>query len=96
MEKDGLNQVAEEILVFKYDENTRDSVFYGILGEQVELKNAMVMEVNMMPKRHDIVIIQSPLISDFVSLVKKINKNSVTQKEIEDFQGKLEKIKTNM
>lgn len=96
MEKDELNKVAEEIFVFKYNEDTGDSVFYGILGEQVELKNALVMEVNMMPKRHDIVIIQSPLISDFVSLVKKINKNSVTQKEIEDFQGKLEKIKTNI
>lgn len=96
MEKDGLNQVAEEILVFKYDENTRDSIFYGILGDQVELKNAMVMEVNMMPKRHDIVIVQSPLVSTFVSLVKKINNNSVSKKDVETLQKSLEDFKTNL
>ncbi len=96
MEGNDLNQVADEILVFKYDEDTGTSAFYGILGEKVELNNALVLEVNMIPKRHDIVVIQSPLVSDFVSLVKKMNKNSVTQKEIEDFQNKLENIKKNL
>ncbi len=96
MEGNDLNQVAEEILVFKYDEDTGTSAFYGILGEKVELNNALVLEVNMIPKRHDIVVIQSPLVSDFVSIVKKINKSSVTKDQIENFQSKLEEIKAKL
>ncbi len=96
MEGNDLKQVAEEILVFKYDEDTGTSAFYGILGEKVELNNALVLEVNMIPKRHDIVVIQSPLVSDFVSIIKKINKGSVTKDQIEHFQSKLEEIKAKL
>ena len=95
-EKDSFTQIADEILVFNYDEETGDSGFYGIFGEKTELKNALVLEVNMMPSKHNITIIQSPLISDFVKMVKNLNNESVTKEEIEQFQNYLEEIKAKL
>ncbi len=96
MENESFTQIADEILVFNYDEETGDSAFYGIFGEKVDLKNALVLEVNMMPNKHNITVVQSPLVSEFVKLIRHLNKKSVSKEEIERFQKKLEEIKTKM
>ena len=96
MDKDEFSQVADEILVFNYTEQTGDAAFYGIFGEKVELKGALVLEVNMMPSKHNITVIQSPLVSSFVSIIKNANSNALTKEEIERFQNKLEELKATL
>ena len=87
------NQVAEEILVLSYNENN-ELLFKDILGGGVKADSALILDVNTM--NQTTVILEHPLIKDFIGLFRSINENKGTKSQIENLQNKLEELKAQI
>ncbi len=85
-ESDG-SQIGEDILVLSYTENN-ELIVKDILGMGEKLESALILDVNTV--NQTCVVLQHPLIKEFIGLIKKINKNKITKSEIENFQNQLE------
>jgi len=88
-ETDG-SQIAEDILILSYTEKN-ELVLKDVLGMGEKLDSALILDVNTMTQK--CVIIQHPLIKEFISLIKNIKGNNVSSEQIDSFQSSLEKIK---
>jgi len=88
-ETDG-SQIAEDILILSYTEKN-ELVLKDVLGMGEKLDSALILDVNTMTQK--CVIIQHPLIKEFISLIKNIKDNNVSSGQIDSFQSSLEKIK---
>jgi predicted RNA-binding protein len=88
-ETDG-SQIAEDILILSYTDDN-GLVLKDVLGMGVKLDSALIIDVNTMNQR--CVVIQHPLIKEFVSLIKNIKENKVTSEQIQHLQNNIEKLK---
>ncbi len=88
-ETDG-SQIAEDILILSYTDNN-ELVLKDVLGMGEKLDSALILDVNTMNQK--CVIIQHPLIKEFLSLIKNIKDNKVKSEQIEQFQKSIEKLK---
>jgi len=87
-ESDG-SQIAEDILILSYtDEN--ELVLKDVLGMGEKLDSALILSVNTMNQR--CIVIQHPLIKEFITLLKNVKDNQVTSEQIEHFKKSVEKI----
>ncbi len=90
--KDG-SQIVEEILVLSYT-NDNELILKDILGMGEKLDSALILDVNTLNQK--CIVLQHPLVKDFVSLIKNLDENKVTMEQIEEFKIKIEKIKENL
>ncbi|MFX0022110.1 MAG: hypothetical protein ACFE9S_07270 [Candidatus Hermodarchaeota archaeon] len=90
LDKTDGSQIAEDILILSYTENN-ELVLKDVLGMGEKLDSALILDVNTMNQK--CVIIQHPLIKEFISLIKNIKDNNVSSEQIDSFQSSLEKIK---
>lgn len=90
-ENDG-SQIAEDILILSYTENN-ELVLKDVLGMGEKLDSALILDVNTMNQK--CVIIQHPLIKEFISLIKNIKDKRVDLEQIENFQNSIDNLKKN-
>ena len=83
-------QLGEDILILSYTEENK-LIFKDVLGMGEKLESALIMDVNTMNQK--CVVLQHPLIKDFIGLIKKVSNEKITVSEIENFQDKLEELK---
>ncbi|MFX0038716.1 MAG: hypothetical protein ACFFCY_10670 [Promethearchaeota archaeon] len=88
-ETDG-SQIAEDILILSYTDDN-ELLLKDVLGMGVKLDSALIIDVNTMNQK--CVVIQHPLIKEFVSLLKNIKENKVTSEQIQHLQNNIEKLK---
>lgn len=88
-ENDG-SQIAEDILMLSYTENN-ELVLKDVLGMGEKLDSALILDVNTMNQK--CIIIQHPLIKEFIGLIKNIKDNNVSSEQIDNFENSLEKIR---
>ena len=83
-------QLGEDILILSYTEEN-ELIFKDVLGMGEKLESALIMDVNTMNQK--CVVLQHPLIKDFIGLIKKVSNKKITIGEIENFQNNLEELK---
>ena len=87
------SQIMEDIVIISYNENS-ELVLRDILGMGETLESALILDVNTMNQK--CVVLENPLIKDFISLITKINVNQVTGIDFDTVISKLEKLKENL
>ena len=91
-ETDG-SQIGEDILILFYTDDN-ELVFKDVLGMGEKLESALILDVNTLNQK--CIVLQHPLIKEFISLIKNITNNKVESEQIENFQRSIEKIKQNI
>jgi len=87
------SQIMEDIVIISYNENS-ELVLRDILGMGETLESALILDVNTMNQK--CVVLENPLIKDFISLITKINVNQVTGIDFDTVISKLEKLKEDL
>ncbi|MFX1420099.1 MAG: hypothetical protein ACFE9N_14375 [Promethearchaeota archaeon] len=87
------SQLAEDILVLSYTDDN-ELILKDVLGLGEQLDSALILDVNTINQK--CVILQHPLVKDFIALIESITANNETVDQIEHFQKKLEKLKENI
>jgi len=86
-------QIMEEIVILSYNENN-ELVLRDVLGMGETLESALILDVNTMNQK--CVILENPIIKDFISLITKISVNQVTGIDFDKVIGKLEELKEDL
>ena len=86
------SQILEDIVVLSYTENN-ELLFKDILGIGEILDSALIYDVNTL--NQTCIVVEHPLIKDFINLIKNVNNNIISISDIENFQKKLEELKVN-
>ena len=87
------SQIMEEIVILSYNENN-ELVLRDVLGMGQTLKSALILDVNTMNQK--CVILENPIIKDFISLITKISVDQVTGIDFDKVIGKLEELKEDL
>ena len=87
------SQIMEEIVILSYNENN-ELVLRDVLGMGETLESALILNVNTMNQK--CVILENPIIKDFVSLITKMNGNQANGIDFDNLIDKLEELKEDL
>ncbi|MHA1689135.1 MAG: CooT family nickel-binding protein [Promethearchaeota archaeon] len=87
------NQIAEDIVILGYSD-LNELILKDVLGIATKIDAALIRSVNTL--NQTLIIQQDPLIQDFLSILDKKEANLLKKEDIETFQEKLEKLKSNI
>ena len=90
--KDG-SQILEDIVMLFYNENN-ELVLKDVIGMGEILESALILNVNTMNQK--CIILENPLIKDFISLVNNLSESKSSKSEIDEIINKLETIKSEL
>jgi predicted RNA-binding protein len=76
------SQILEDILVISYSENN-ELLFKDVLGMGESLESALIREVNTLNQK--CIVVEHPIIKQFLSLLDKINTKKLHEKDVESF-----------
>jgi len=88
--KNNNSQIMEDIVVLYYNEDN-ELVLKDIIGMGDTLKSALILDVNTLNQK--CVVLENPLVKDFVSLLVKLNNNSATKSDLDPLIKQLEALK---
>jgi len=83
------SQIAEEILVLSYTDS-HELVLKDVLGMGEKLDSALILDVNTL--NQTCLVLQHPLIRDFIELILDIDKQKISKSRIENFIQKLKSL----
>ncbi len=87
------SQLAEDILVLSYTDDN-ELIFKDVLGMGDKLDSALILDVNTLNQK--CIILQHPLIKDFLDLILSLEAQNAPKAKIEDFVKKLESLKKDL
>ncbi len=90
IKKNDGSQILEDIVILSYTEDN-ELLFKDILGMGEILKSALIVDVNTL--NQTCVVLEHPLIQDFVGMIEKINSKTVSREDIEKFEKQLTSLK---
>ena len=93
IKKNDGSQILEDIVILSYNENT-ELVLKDVMGMGEILESALILDVNTMNQK--CIILENPLIKDFISLIKNLSENKSSKSEIDEIINKLETIKSEL
>ena len=93
IKKNDGSQILEDIVILSYTEDN-ELLFKDIIGMGEILKSALIVDVNTMSQT--CVILEHPLIQDFVGMIEKINSKTILKADIENFEKQLISLKENI
>jgi predicted RNA-binding protein len=93
IKKNDGSQILEDIVILSYTEDN-ELLFKDILGMGEILKSAIIVDVNTL--NQTCVVLEHPLIKDFVGMIEKINSKTVLKADIEKFEKQLISFKENI
>ena len=91
--KNDEKQIAEEILVLNYSEDN-ELLLKDVLGMGETLDSALILDVNTLTQK--CVVLEHPLVKDFIGLMKHVIDEKVTVEEIATFQVNLDQLKKTL
>ncbi len=91
--KNDNSQILEDIVILSYNENN-NLVLKDVIGMGKTLESALILNVNTMNQK--CIIVENPLIKDFISLINNLSENKSSKSEIDEIINKLETIKTDL
>lgn len=90
--KDG-SQILEDIVMLSYNENN-NLVLKDVIGMGKTLESALILNVNTMNQQ--CIILENPLIKDFISLINNLSENKSSKSELDEIINKLETLKSEL
>ncbi len=93
IKKNDGSQILEDIVILSYTEDN-ELLFKDILGMGEILKSALIVDVNTL--NQTCVVLEHPLIQDFVGMIEKINFKTISKADIENFEKQLISLKENI
>lgn len=93
IKKNDGSQILEDIVILSYTENN-ELLFKDIIGMGEILKSALIVDVNTL--NQTCVILEHPLIQDFVGMIEKINSKTISKEDIEKFEKQLVNLKESI
>ncbi len=84
------SQIAEDILILSYTENN-ELVLKDVLGMGEKLDSALILDVNTM--NQNCVVIQHPLIKEFISLIRNLKDKKINLEQLENFKKSIDSLK---
>ncbi len=93
IKKNDESQVAEEILVLSYTDDN-ELVLKDVLGMGEKLDSALILDVNTLTQK--CMVLEHPLVKNFVSLMKNVMDGKVTLEEIDKIQQGLDQLKESI
>ena len=93
IKKNDDSQIGEDIIILGYTEEN-ELVFKDILGTGTKLDSALILDVNTISQTT--VILEHPLIKDFIGLMKNLVDKNATITQVENFQSQLDELKNSI
>ena len=93
IKKNDNSQIGEDIIILGYTEEN-ELVFKDILGMGTKLDSALMLEVNTISQTT--VILEHPLIKDFIGLMKNLIDKKATTTQVENVQSQLDELKSSL
>ncbi len=93
IKKNDGSQILEDIVILSYTEDN-ELLFKDIIGMGEILKSALIVGVNTL--NQTCVVLEHPLIKDFVGMIEKMNSKTVSKDDIENFEKQLLSLKENI
>jgi len=93
IKKNDGSQILEDIVILSYTEDN-ELLFKDVIGMGEILKSALIVDVNTL--NQTCVVLEHPLVRDFIGIVEKINNKTITKSEIENFENLLNDLKKNL
>ncbi len=93
IKKNNGSQILEDIVILSYTEDN-ELLFKDILGMGEILKSALIVDVNTL--NQTCVVLEHPLIQDFVGMIEKINSKTISKEDIEKFEKQLVNLKESI
>ena len=93
MKHNDSSQIGEEILVLSYGENN-ELFLKDVLGMGEKIDSALILDVNTLSQ--EAVILEHPLIKDFIGLMRGVANNTATSEHVATFQSALESLKKSL
>ncbi len=93
IKKNDNSQIGEDIIFLGYTEEN-ELVFKDILGMGTKLDSALVLDVNTISQTT--VILEHPLIKDFIGLMKNLLDKKATTIQVENLQSQLDELKNSL
>ena len=90
IKKNDESQVAEEILALSYTQDN-ELVLKDILGMGAKLDSALIVDVNTLTQK--CVVLEHPIVKDFLGLMNHVMEGKVTLEEIDKIQKGLDQLK---
>ena len=93
IKKNDNSQIGEDIIILGYTEEN-ELIFKDILGTGTKLDSALILDVNTISQTT--IILEHPLINDFIGLMKNLVDNKATITQVEKFQSQLDELKNSL
>ncbi|MFX0071142.1 MAG: hypothetical protein ACFFAO_08630 [Candidatus Hermodarchaeota archaeon] len=93
IKKNDGSQIMEDIVVVNYTDED-ELMFKDVLGMGDVLKSALILDVNTL--NQTLIVVENPLIKDFLGLINNLNSNKITKEEIDNFIIKLNELKNSL
>ncbi len=93
IKKNDGSKILEDIVILSYTEDN-ELLLKDVIGMGEILKSALIVDVNTL--NQTCVILEHPLVRDFIGIVEKINNNTISKSEIENFGKLLDELKKNL
>ena len=93
IKKNDGSKILEDIVILSYTEDN-ELLFKDVLGMGEVLKSALIVDVNTL--NQTCVILEHPLVRNFIRIVEKINNKTISKSEIENFEKLLDDLKENL
>ncbi len=93
IKKNDGSQILEDIVILSYTEDN-ELLFKDIIGMGEILKSALIVNVNTL--NQTCVVLEHPLIQDFVGMIEKINSKTISKDDIEKFEKQFVSLKESI
>ncbi|NVM46572.1 MAG: CooT family nickel-binding protein [Candidatus Lokiarchaeota archaeon] len=93
IKKNDDSQILEDIVIISYTEDN-ELLFKDIMGMGEILKSALIVDVNTL--NQTCVVLEHPLVRDFIGIVKNIKDETISKSDIEKFQAQLDNVKNKL
>lgn len=87
------SQILEDVVILSYNDNS-ELMLKDVIGMGETLDSALILDVNTMNQK--CIIIEHPIIKDFINLIKKINMKQITKSDIDITIQKLDALKDHL